>query len=135
MWTILGQPSTGIVVPYWPVGETPAEANGPETAPLCDAANQIRQELYEEFQNPHSNEGDVHPLFINTLDLFDEHGNGIWKITLPVEDSIIAESEMSIERWRASGIRATEMLETERRMAGRALRAIRQAHEYLTTGN
>ena len=41
MWTILGQPSTGILVPFWPVGETPAEANGPETAPLADVANQI----------------------------------------------------------------------------------------------
>ena len=135
MWTILGQPSTGITVPYWPVGETPSEANGPETAPLCDAANQIRQELYEEFERPDTTSERVRPLFINTLELMDEHGDGIWKITMPVEDSIIAESESSLERWRASGINITEMLGTEQEMASWALMTIRRAHEYLVEGN
>lgn len=135
MWTILGQPSTGITVPYWPVGETPAEANGPETAPLCDAANQIRQELYEEFENPDPAAERVRPLFINTLELMDEHGDGIWKITMPVEDSIIAESERSLERWRASGINVAEMLEIEQEMASWALMTIQRAHEYLVEGN
>ncbi len=133
MWTILGQPSTGITVPYWPVGETPTEANGPETAPLCDAANQIRHELYEEFENPVPAGERVRPLFINTLELVDENGEGIWKITMPVEDSIIAESERYLEGWRTSGINIEEMLETEQNMASRALQAIRSAYEYLTT--
>jgi hypothetical protein len=135
MWTILGQPSTGVAVPYWPVGETPPEADGPETAPLCDAANQIRQELYEEFENPKPDGEEIRPLFINTLALLDETGDGIWKITLPVEDSIVAESERSVERWRTSGIDVTEMLDTEKTMASRALAAIRRAYQYLTTGN
>jgi hypothetical protein len=133
MWTILGQPSTGVLVPYWPVGETPPEANGPETAPLCDAANQIRQELYWEFENPAPNDERVRPLFINTLDLLDENGDGIWKITMPVEDSIITESEMALEGWRESGIDIDEMLATEQNMASRALRVIQSAYEYLTT--
>jgi hypothetical protein len=135
MWTILGQPSTAITVPYWPVGETPPEANGSETAPLCDAANQIRRQLYEEFENPAPDAEEVRPLFINTLALIDESGDGIWKILMPAEDSIIAESQRALDGWRESGIDVAEMLATEQNMASRALRVIQNAHDYLTTRN
>jgi hypothetical protein len=131
MWTILGQPSTGIAVPYWPVGETPSEADGPETAPLADVANQIREELYEEFEAVDASSQRVRPLFINTLELQDEDGEGIWKIMMPVEDSIIAESERSLEMWRTSGVDTDEMLETEKKMAGWALATIKRAYEFL----
>jgi len=131
MWTILGQPSTGITVPYWPVGETPPEANGPETAPLADVANQIRGELYEEFEVAVPEGERVRPLFINTFELQDENGEGIWKITMPVEDSIIAESERALDSWRTSGVDPAEMLETEGRMARKALQGIKRAYEYL----
>ncbi|TFH65698.1 MAG: hypothetical protein E4G90_05805, partial [Gemmatimonadales bacterium] len=86
MWTILGQPSTGITVPFWPVGETPPEANGPETAPLADAANQIRRELYEEFEGVDPEAEGIRALFINAMELRDENGEGIWRITMSVED-------------------------------------------------
>ena len=131
MWTILGQPSTGITVPYWPVGETPAEANGPETAPLADAANRIKEELYEEYEKPDPSAQRIRPLFINTRELLDENGEGIWKITMPAEDSIIAESERLLESWRSSGVDPAQMLETEGRMAKWALETIQKAYEYL----
>ena len=86
---------------------------------------------YEEFEEPDSTSERVRPLFINTLELEDEDGEGIWKITVPMEDSIIAASERSLERWRASGIRIAEMLKTEQEMAGWALEAIRRAYDYL----
>ena len=133
MWTILGQPSTGILVPYWPVGPTPAEADGPETAPLCDAALRIRKELYQELAVPAEEaKGQApRPLYINTRALQDENGDGIWKIMLPVEDSIIAESELLLEGWRSSGVDVEAMLATERRMAARALATLEKAYEYL----
>lgn len=136
MWTILGQPSSGILVPYWPVGPTPAAADGPETAPLDDVANEIRSELYAE-PGPKAVAGNgtaQRPLFINTWDLRDENGNGIWKITLPVEDSIVAESQRRLAVWRASGPDTTAMLGTERTMAARALAALQKAYAYLKGG-
>ncbi len=134
MWTILGQPSTGILVPYWPVGVTPAEADGPETAPLADAANRIRKELYQELA-PGATGPDgrqARPLFINTRALQDEDGDGIWKVMMPVEDSIVAESERRLEGWRTSGPDVGAMLETERTMSARALAALERAYEYMT---
>jgi hypothetical protein len=131
MWTILGQPSTGITVPYWPVGETPPEADGPETAPLGDVANEIRRELYEEFEGVDGDAAVTRPLYINTRELQDENGEGIWMITMPVEDSILAESERALDSWRTSGLDVGKMLETEGEMARRALDGIRRAYEYL----
>jgi hypothetical protein len=131
MWTILGQPSTGILVPYWPVGGTPSEANGPETAPLADAANEIRKELYEEFEGLETIPPRTRPLYINTNELLDEDGTGIWTITLPVEDSIIAASEMALEEWRTTGVDVEGMLEAERTLAAKALETIKKALAYL----
>ena len=134
MWAIVGQPSTGIVVPYWPVGATPAEADGPETAPLNDVANRIKKELYEPV--PAGAVGPdgrpVRSTYFNTLALQDETGDGIWKIMLPVEDSIIAESERRLEGWRTSGPNPAAMLETERTMTARALATLERAYEYMT---
>ncbi len=130
MWTILGQPSTGILVPYWPVGATPPEADGPKTAPLDEVANQIRRALYTE---PGATAEEDPPLYINTRALRDQNGNGIWKITMPVEDSIVAESEQLLAGWRASGPDVEAMLATEHTMAGRALEALKRAYAYLTS--
>ncbi|NJD19227.1 MAG: hypothetical protein FIA95_08115 [Gemmatimonadetes bacterium] len=136
MWALVGQPSTGIVVPYWPVGATPAEADGPKTAPLNDVANRIKKELYEPVQ-PGAVGADgrtARPAYFNTLALQDENGDGIWKITLPVEDSIIAESERKLAGWRSSGPDPEAMLGTERTMTARALAALERACAHLTRG-
>lgn len=131
MWTILGQPSTGILVPYWPVGETPPEADGPETAPLNDVANQIKSELYKEPGREEITTSRGRPLFFNTLKLQDAEGEGIWKIMMPVEDSIVAESERRLEEWRSSGIDTDQMLETEKTMTAWALATLEKVYEYL----
>jgi len=134
MWAILGQPSTGIVVPYWPVGATPAEADGPQTAPLNDVANRIKKELYEPV--PAGAVGPdgrpVRSTYFNTLALQDENGDGIWKVMMPVEDSIVAESERRLAGWRASGPDVEAMLGTERTMTARALATLERAYQYLT---
>jgi len=130
MWTILGQPSTGILVPYWPVGATPPAADGPETAPLNDVANRIKARLYAEpGREPDLSE---RPRYINTLKLRDERGGGIWEMMLPVEDSIVAESERRLARWRESGVQVEAMLETERTMTARALAALERVLESLS---
>ncbi|MCK5651089.1 MAG: hypothetical protein KAJ42_06925, partial [Gemmatimonadetes bacterium] len=77
MWTILGQPSTGVTVPYWPVGDTPQEADGPETAPLNDAANRIRAELYDVDLTASEGGRRVRPLYINTQALQDADGRDL----------------------------------------------------------
>jgi hypothetical protein len=131
MWTILGQPSSGVIVPYWPVGPTPPEADGPRTAPLADASERIRAELYESLPEPASGSPGGRPLFINTLALQDEHGEGIWSVMFPAEDSIIAETERELAIWRATGLDVEAMLKTERQMASRALRTLERAYAYL----
>ncbi len=134
MWTILGQPSTGILVPYWPVGPTPAVADGPETAPLNDASNLIRAQLYDGELTTSEAGRPVRPLFINTRALQDENGEGIWTTLFPAEDAIVKESVEALEGWRRSGADPQAMLETEKRMAEKALSAIQAAYRILSGG-
>jgi len=131
MWTILGQPATGITVPYWPVGSTPAEANGPKTAPLCDVANDIRSRIFPSPKAQSQADGNRAPIYLNSWMLRDSNGRGIWKITLPVEDQIIAEGDGALQRWRKHGPDTTEMLALEGKLTKKALNALKQAKELL----
>lgn len=131
MWTILGQPATGITVPYWPVGATPAEANGPKTAPLCDAANDIRARIFPSPKVQAQADANKAPIYLNTQMLRDSNGSGIWKITLPVEDQIITEGEGALQQWRNHSPDATEMLALEGKLTKKALDALKQAKELL----
>jgi hypothetical protein len=78
MWALLGQPAASVAVPYWPVGYTPAAANGSNTAPLCDKSLQIKARLFDYSENSK---------YIDSYKLRDGHGGGIWAITFPAEDS------------------------------------------------
>ena len=122
MWTILGQPASGIAVPYWPVGKTPDETDGKYTAPLCDAANQIRSLLFDQPDLKN---------FIDSYKLRDENGNGLWKMTFAAEDSIISATTPIMEKWRATTPSTQEILHTETTLAKYALRKLKRAYRKL----
>ncbi len=79
-WAILGQPAAAVVVPYWPVGPAPSEADGETTAPLCNVARQIRTQLFD-FSGGSE--------YINSFKLRDGKGAGLWSCTFPFEDSLL----------------------------------------------
>jgi len=110
MWTILGQPATAIAVPYWPVGSTPASANGNTTAPLCDIANEIWSELFD-WSNL---------WYINTHRLRDEYGEGIWCQSFSAEDSICAATDSLLNIWRSDTMIVSQMLAAETEFANYA---------------
>ncbi len=124
LWAMLGQPAAAITVPYWPVGATPKAANGSNTAPLCDVANQIRGLLFD-FS------GDSR--YIDSFKLLDGLGGGLWTKTFPVEDSIFAAAERMLNEWRQSEISVQLMLQTESDLAEWALRALQNAYQQMTT--
>ncbi|HEX9974527.1 MAG TPA: T9SS type A sorting domain-containing protein [bacterium] len=124
MWTILGQPASGIAVPYWPVGKAPKESDGPNTAPLCDIANQIRTLLFDYPDNSS---------YLDSYKLRDGNGGGLWAQTLPAEDSIFAATETRLEQWRAGTISISEMLATESELASYALETLQKAYSGMTT--
>jgi hypothetical protein len=87
MWTMLGQSAGTIILPYWPVGETPVLARGTIIAPLKQVANDIKSYLFDDINNR---------LFVDTYKLRDELGYGLWDMLLNLEDSIIASVESEI---------------------------------------
>ena len=93
MWTILGQPATSIAIPYWPVGNTPVEADGILTSSLCDKANEIRASIFDYL--PDDN-------YIDTYKLQDSLGGGLWSCTYPIEDGVFADTELYMDSLRMS---------------------------------
>lgn len=124
MWTMLGQPAAAISVPYWPVGSTPSEANGSSTAPLCNAAKQIRTLLFDYPENSS---------YIDSYKLRDETGAGLWATIFPAEDSIFAAVQTNLEEWRVQASPEAEMLQCEKGLASYALRVLKRAYTDLTT--
>jgi len=108
MWVILGQPAGGIAVPYWPVGHTPADANGHSTAPLCDTANLIRSQLFDFLQYPN---------YIDTYKLRDQDGHGIWEHMFTAEDSIQAATYALLEEGRVNVLTDALLLAAESEFA------------------
>ncbi len=125
MWTILGSPAASIAVPYWPVGTTPAKANGSTTAPLCDVSLDIRSELFDYTDNSN---------YIDSYKLRDGAGGGLWTDLFPVEDSIFTAGETWLDQWRANGINTSEMLNVEKTYAEYAYTSLQQAYTNLVTG-
>ncbi|MDH7561714.1 MAG: FlgD immunoglobulin-like domain containing protein [bacterium] len=125
MWAMLGQPAGAVAVPYWPVGNTPAAANGEVTAPLCDAALAIKSLLFDYAENSN---------YIDSYKLRDGKGGGFWYTLFPAEDAIFARAESLMVLWRANPVPPQVMLQAEADLARRALAVLRQAYDaYITS--
>lgn len=92
LWAHLGQPACTVALPYWPVGPTPAVADGPETAPLCDVARQIENLVV--FHRP------WYPRMVDSFALDDGEGGGLWNGLLPYEAAVQVEVEGRMVGWR-----------------------------------
>jgi len=123
LWAMLGQPASTVAVPYWPVGNTPPEANGSQTAPLLDIADQIKSFLFDY----------TFPNYIDSYKLRDEDGNGLWAQTFLAEDSIFAITNEKLTDWRTTLPSSQEMLNTEYALANYALIKLQQVYDGLTT--
>jgi len=126
MWTILGQPATSVALSYWPVGNTPVEADGTVTSALCDISRDIRNYLFDYQENTN---------YIDSYKLIDWHGGGLWKYTFPLEDSIFAATEDSLTSWRNnSSLLSSPMLDFEAEYAAYALSQLESYFVYLNSG-
>jgi len=130
MWTILGQPAAAVAVPYWPVGKTPPEADGAETAPLCDVSRKITSQLVLRSTTLDQQQ---RRYYLDSYKLKDDKGDGLWAILFPAEDKIFAEAEARLSKWRKSGPDAEEMLAMESKLAKDALVTLEDAYEKLQT--
>ena len=128
MWTILGQPAAAVAVPYWPVGEIPAAANGEDTAPLCDIAIELKSLL---FDLPDL----FYPRLMNTWLLRNNEGTGIWGKTYPAEDSIFSVTDSLLVVWRSGSFSPAEMLLTENKLANYALHTLNSCYNSVVSVN
>ena len=104
MWTMLGQSAGTIILPYWPVGETPVLARGNIIAPLNQVANDIKSYLFDDVNNR---------LFVDTYKLRDDLGHGLWDMLLNLEDSIITSVEIEFYNGDQDQISYNELISME----------------------
>ncbi|UCF64455.1 MAG: T9SS type A sorting domain-containing protein [bacterium] len=124
LWVILGQPAGAMAVPYWPVGPTPVASNGIPTAPLCDQANLIRANLFDQ---------PSYPNFINTYKLRNGLGAGVWETIFPSEDSIFFATDSALQAWRLNIPTHSTILAYEENCADYALIKLEHVYDILTT--
>lgn len=122
MWTLLGQPASTVAVPVWPAGDPPLVMAGAPTAPLCDAANMIRTLL---FDCPYSD-------YIDSYKLRTASGNGLWRLTFAVEDSLFAAVERADLAWRRPHALGPDPVELASRLAEQAVLGLQNAYAYLS---
>lgn len=91
MWVILGQPASSVSLPYWPVGNTPIEADGDSTAILCDKAKELKAML---FDYPLNNN------YIDSYKLYNSNGEGLWPCIFSFEDYIFSETRQYLDSLR-----------------------------------
>jgi len=126
MWTMLGQPAGTVVLPYWPVVNTPAEADGENTSPLCDVARQIRSTLFDFASDDE---------YINSYKLRDGNGAGLWSCTFPFEDSILVTTKTFMDSLRALTILPKNVMSSkEKELAQRALSRLNYCRQSLLSG-
>ncbi len=122
MWTILGQPACSIATPYWPIGQTPAEANSSRTAPLCDIALKIRSLLFDYKSSK----------YLDSYKLRDGRDGGLWAMTFPAEDRIFEQADGKLSKWRRVGPNISEMMITQTKLAAEALSVLQKSYSKLT---
>jgi len=108
-WVHLGQPACTVASPYWPVGPVPAVANGADTAPLCDRANQLRHHVVFRVPNQF--------LMADSFALRDGFGGGLWSTLLPAETAALAATDERLYRWRLDPPTASAVLAFEDSLA------------------
>jgi hypothetical protein len=125
MWTILGQPASSIAIPYWAIGNTPGEADGPVTSSLCDKAAMIRSLLFD-----YAPDGD----YINSYKLIDGTGKGLWPCLFSIEDSVLNNTEAYLDSIRLSStLPVNHMIAKESAIAARVLASLEICMNRLTT--
>jgi len=121
MWTILGQPACSIAVPYWPVGETPAEARSGRSARLCNVALTIKSLLFDYKSGK----------YVDSYKLRDGIGGGLWAMTFPAEDRIFQQADRRLSKWRRDEPNTSEMMATQAALAAEALSVLEKSYYQL----
>lgn len=126
MWTILGQTASSIAVPYWPLGNTPVEADGPVTSALCDQSLKIRRELFDYSENTS---------YIDSYKLLDGLGGGLWTCTFPFEDQIFSDVNLFMDTIRTkSPLPVATLLSKESEIATSVLSKLQDCYDSQIVG-
>jgi hypothetical protein len=114
-WVLLGNPATGIVVPYWLVGAPPTISSDLPKAALNDTANAIFDKLWG---------GSSWPSYIKSHLLRNYDGSGLLRQLFAAEGMIFASADSLLALWRNGQCTPNDLLTAEGDYAGMAMAAM-----------
>ncbi len=111
-WVILGNPATGIAVPYWPIGRVPPQAVDAPRAPLNATAFEIAYKIWG---------GPTWVYYLNSFPLRNDAGEGILPDIFGAEDTIFEAADTLLSAWRSGLCDFSTVLAAESAYAAFAL--------------
>lgn len=111
-YAVLGQPVVAIPVPVWVAGgPTPAELDGPSTAPFCDVAIDRSRAIYDYMYSSS---------LLNTYDLVNATRSGYLTQCERIERWLFPEVERTVDAWRSGGVDPDQVASYEHRISADA---------------
>ena len=91
MYALLGNPSTSVFLPYFPIGDPPHQAT-PETGmQLTQTANMIKSQLFNFPENSY---------YVDSFNLLEPDSVRVFDVILPFDETMVTETEEFLINWR-----------------------------------
>ncbi len=102
MWSVVGFPLTSVVTPVWinekvELPEVLKYNSSIEDSPICDFALTLKDSVYAFKKGSHAD------YYIDINKIINADGTGYIQTLEPLENSIIDEAELTLNRWRENG--------------------------------
>jgi len=118
MWTLLGQPSSALSFPCFPVGPPPLEANNEGISEL----------YYQAYANQNILFGYIPTIYVDTYKLINYNDTGYWTQIFPQEDEYISQIDSLKNYWLENSYEIEDILNTQNDIAIDALSFLQNAY-------
>jgi len=125
-WSVLGNPATGIAVPYWIVGSVPPQI---EDSLMMLSLSRTPDEIYTKIWG-----GENWPGYFNSFYMRNDNGGGLLNDLFQAEDTILAGAETLLARWRQGQCDESMVLQAESTYAAFALSSLIAARDNIVVG-
>ena len=118
MWTLLGQPSSSIAFPCFPVCPPPPEANNNGTSELYNQAYENQSILF----------GYIPMIYVDTYKLINYNNTGYWSQIFPQEDHYISQIDSLKNYWLNNSYEIDDIRNAQNELAAGALAFLDNAY-------
>ncbi len=125
-WSVLGNPATGIAIPYWIVGSVPPQI---EDSLMMLSLSSTSNEIYTKIWG-----GSEWPGYFKSFYMRNDNGGGLLNDIFQAEDTILTKAETLLAQWRQGQCDDSTVLQAESGYAAFALSTLTAARDNIVVG-